>query len=89
MSSPADNLFLMICIQINKIVTIPGNPNQKIFIFIRVLLGLFQRRCIHHIKLNMVSTEGEVGSYQTAEFVKILFRGKDTWQEALIEQGSP
>jgi hypothetical protein len=70
---PADNLFLMVDVQVHKIITVPCHPDQQITVFFRVRLGAAEGLGIYYIKLDMVPVQFEIGPNEVRQFLKILF----------------
>lgn len=57
MGRARNNLFLVVDVQIDKVVAVPGHAHQQIAIFSGSGLGLAQGLGINHIKLNMMPVE--------------------------------
>ena len=57
---PADNLFLVLMVEVDEIITIACNPDQQVTVFVRNLLCLAQSFRIHDIELDMVTTQMKI-----------------------------
>jgi len=64
MFRPVYYFVLKINTQVIEIVTVPRYPDNKIAMFLRVLLRIFQCSSTYHIKLDMMSVHAEIASYQ-------------------------
>ena len=71
--SPGDDFFLMVFIQINKIVAVAGNPNKQVPVFVGRTLGFSQRLGINDVELNMVTIEIEIGPDKMGDILDAAF----------------
>lgn len=82
------NFFLVIFVQIDEIITVTGDPNQQIPVFIRCGLCVSQCLGIDDIKLNMMAIEFEIGTNEVGKIFDALFAVENIWQKSLVEQGT-
>jgi hypothetical protein len=55
-------------IQVDKIIAVSRDTNEKAAIFIGVFLGLSQCFRVDYVELDMISSEVEIGSYESPIF---------------------
>ena len=83
-----NNLFLMVFVQIDKIIAVSGHPHQKMPIFFGGGLGFTQGFRIHYIKLDMVTVEIKIGAYQMGKVLHPVLVAEKIRKKPLVQQGA-
>ncbi len=86
MLGTSDDFILECLAQITEVITIPGHTDDQAAILLRVLLRGTQSSRVHHVELDVMSVELEIGPHQLDQFIQTFIVGKDLRRELLIEQ---
>ena len=62
MLCPGDNFLLVMPVQVDEVIAVTGNPHQQVAILIGYLLGPAQGGGVHHIELDVMAVQVEIGS---------------------------
>jgi hypothetical protein len=54
------DLVLKVGIDIHKVITVASHPDDKVPVFLRILLSLAKNVCADNIQLNMMAVEFKV-----------------------------
>ena len=84
-----DDLLLKRLAQIAEIIAVTGNTDNQVPVLFRVLLGRAQGGRIHHIELNVMSVQFEIGAHQLNQPVQIRIGLQKLRRKFLIEKRLP
>jgi len=84
MFGAANDLILQFFRQVGKVVAISGHTDDKVAIFLRLLLSLAQSIGIHYVELYVMPVHTEVGSDQVTQCSDPFFILKERWRELLV-----
>ena len=59
-----EDLVLQILPEIDEVVAVAGHPHDQVSVVLRVLLSLPEGGGVHHVELDVVAVQAEVGSDQ-------------------------
>ena len=83
-----DDLLLVVFVQVNEVIAVPGHAHQKVAILIRCGLGFLKGVRVHDVELDMVSVEPEVGSDELHQLVQVFFFLQNFRQKTLVQKGT-
>jgi hypothetical protein len=69
MFGPADNFILQFGTQVDKIIAVTGNTDDKVAVLPRILLGFLQGFGADDIELDMMAIQFEIGPDQKSKLV--------------------
>ena len=84
MPGTPDYFILQIDSQIDKVITISGNPHNQVPVFAWFLLRFAQGFGIDNIELNMMAIHFEIGSNQLFDLFDAGFIREKLWRKFLI-----
>ena len=87
-SSPGNDLVLQGLTQVVEIITVSGLPHDQISTVFGVLLRPAQGLGIHHVELDVVPIQFEIGADQSHQVIQPGLIGQQGGRELLIKQRS-
>ena len=84
--SAGDNLVLKLLGHIVEVVGIAGHTNQQVAVFVRMLLGIVERRRIDDIELDVMATKLKICTYERGQLLLVFLTLQQGWYEADIQQ---
>jgi len=73
-------------VQVDEVIAVSRDTNEKAAVFLGIFLGFAQRFRVDYVELDMMSSEIEIGSYESRHFFQSSLSVQNRGKEPLVQK---